>query len=530
MDDLAYIPTTTAHPMHDTLTVRSAHSRETHSSVTPSSSGYGPQDMTRSYTVPPFSPYQAYDTSLPTPISVSGSPPLSERSYKMPPSYDQHEERGQALTPPAGPRAWPYGPMSGASPGSMTVPTTASEVLNGHAMDPTNSPGQQPAAPNPTPHFNWGHYTVSSHDASDDMPPGHAMFAPNMPSSVLVRPPHYGMPGTHVSLPPGVPHGSMPPDGTGPQQLMSHTMPPPYGNDLSNIDFSYGQAYPSKKNGEGKPSRSARPAKKTRSTRPGSSRDNNGDDYNDEGASALADNALHGDLQGAAPAPPPRSLELKPDAPEDGRFLVEMRCRMRAEKGKGIWDHIQHAYLREFGREKTRENLQMLSIRTVQKYGIWPADEIQALKLAVEEVDRTRYTKIREIMKEKGGRQVWDWNEGCIAKQLVMLGIDEVDNSCPRKVRRKRKYAARETSGGDTWTAAPNNAFNAEPRVLTQEEDEMILQGFSNPQMMGVAGNSPPASSPGPDRSTRVAKQACEQMMVRQGEQAYTNGHGQYVS
>jgi len=144
-------------------------------------------------------------------------------------------------------------------------------------------------------------------------------------------------------------------------------------------------------------------------------------------------------------------------------------------------------------------------------------------------------------MKDKGGRRVWSWNEGCIAKQLAMLGVDEIVKT--GKVRRKRKYAARETTGGEAWTAVPNNPFNTEPRILTHEEDEILLQAFckldsaSPPpeQLAGVAANSPPASNPGANRSscqsqsTRVAKQACEQMMARQDEQTY-NGHDQYVS
>jgi hypothetical protein len=146
-------------------------------------------------------------------------------------------------------------------------------------------------------------------------------------------------------------------------------------------------------------------------------------------------------------------------------------------------------------------------------------------------------------MRELGGRNIWDWNEGCIAKMLVMVDIDEIDNSCPKKVRRKRKHAARETAGGEAWTAVANNPFNTKPRALTHEEDEILLQAFckSDPdspppeQLAGVAANSPPAPNPGVDRSSRqsqsarVAKQACEQMMVKQSEQTY-NGHAQYVS
>ncbi|KAJ8105560.1 hypothetical protein ONZ43_g7381 [Nemania bipapillata] len=136
---------------------------------------------------------------------------------------------------------------------------------------------------------------------------------------------------------------------------------------------------------------------------------------------------------------PVQHLTLDAKAPEDSRYLVEMRCRMSDDKGKGMWEHIQQAYKERYGR-KTKENLQMQLIRSVQSYAVWPEAEDQALKAAVEEYERRRYQEIRKIMKEKGGRRVWDWNDGSIAKRLVQMGVDEIDDRDPvKRTRRKRK-------------------------------------------------------------------------------------------
>ncbi|KAI1816888.1 hypothetical protein GGS20DRAFT_148249 [Poronia punctata] len=535
MDDSTYIPTETAH-MHDTLSVGSPHSQDTHSSATQSTSVYGSQDLTGSYTasVTPFSPYPSYDTSLPTPISVTGSPSLSERSHKMPPTYNQHEGP-QALTPPEGARQWPYPGMTGAPTASMTVPSTSAEMLNMQSLHSSQSPEQHPTAPDPTPHFHWGQYTVSDQSANDDMSQSHSMFNSNVTPSLLVRsPPQYGL--SHVPLAPAVPHGSMPSHVTGAQPLMPQDLHPQYQN-LSNISLEYGQAYPSRS--RAKSGRTERPPKRGRKPATNMS-GSSGDGYGSASAEAVSAHA-HMGKQASISVGSPRMLALDPKAPEDCRFLVEMRSRMSVGKGKDMWNQIQQAYHERFGGElKTKENLQMLLIRTVQKYAIWPDDEIRALKAAVEKYERNRYSEIRRIMKEEGGRRVWDWNQGCIAKQLVMLGIDEIDHSFPKKVRRRRKHAVRESTGGEAWTACDNLQYNTQLRELTGQEEESIIESFYNPdtgsprQVESMTEHLPASSSGGgrvPRRSqdVLVARQARDEMMSRQDEKLYGD-QGRYGS
>lgn len=142
-------------------------------------------------------------------------------------------------------------------------------------------------------------------------------------------------------------------------------------------------------------------------------------------------------------------------------------------------------------------------------------------------------------MKEKGGRRVWDWNEGSIAKRLVQMGVDEIDDRDPiKKTRRKRKSTVRQKSGGEPWVGCVNIQYNNEPRQLTVEENELLLETFCKQEIDSpqpeitehpVTPNTDDGRDSSENQSARVAKQACDQMLARQGEHLY-NGHNQYMS
>jgi hypothetical protein len=146
-------------------------------------------------------------------------------------------------------------------------------------------------------------------------------------------------------------------------------------------------------------------------------------------------------------------------------------------------------------------------------------------------------------MKEKGGRRVWDWNDGSIAKRLVEMGVDELDRRDPvKRVRRKRKSTAHAKSGGEAWTACVNTQYDNPPRELTAEENDLLLEAFckTGPESvehdhMDDVTKTPPTSrvstvrASAEKQSARVAKLACDQMLARQGEQVY-NGHDRYMS
>lgn len=143
-------------------------------------------------------------------------------------------------------------------------------------------------------------------------------------------------------------------------------------------------------------------------------------------------------------------------------------------------------------------------------------------------------------MKEKGGRRVWDWNDGSIAKRLVQMGVDEIDHRDPvKRTRRKRKSTVRQKSGGEPWVGCVNIQYNAEPRQLSAEEDELLLEAFckTEPESPGREEIPEHQATPcagddrdsGESQSARVAKQACNQMLSRRGEPLY-HGQNHYMS
>ncbi|KAI1368364.1 hypothetical protein F5Y08DRAFT_296498 [Xylaria arbuscula] len=526
MDDSAYMSPKTTH-IHDGLSVGSPVYEGKHSPSPPPTSTFGSQDINRSYSsAPPYSPYSvpAYDSSLPTPVSVAGSPSMTERSVKMLSTYNEQGGTAQQLTPPTASRPWPYPPnMTSTSSAPMTVPTTTAEMLDINSLESSHSPEHHPAVVESGGHFHWGPYGVSSHDPTEELSPqisSQSLYSNGVPPAVLMRSPSYGVPPTtHVPLAPAL---SMPPH---PMDIHHQ-----YSN-LSHIALEFGAAYPSRKS-KARTSRSNRSAKRSRNNIDPRLSKSNGFGYNGENGNTMA-------ASDAPEFPLPQHLTLDPKAPEDSRFLVELRCQLSDDKGKGMWEQIQQAYKEQFG-HKTKENLQMQLIRTVQSYAEWPESEDQALKDAAEEYERRRYPEIRKIMKEKGGRRVWDWNDGSIAKRLVQMGVDEIDHRDPvKRTRRKRKSTVRQKSGGEPWVGCVNLQYNPEPRQLTIEENELLLEAFcktepESPRQEDILDlQTTPcidgAKESSESQSARVAKQACNQMLSGRSERLY-NRQNRFIS
>ncbi|KAI0198318.1 hypothetical protein F4808DRAFT_436588 [Astrocystis sublimbata] len=454
---------------------------------------------------------------MPTPVSVADSPSMAERSDKMLSTYDHQGEASQQLTPPTTARPWPYTPsMTSVSSASMTVPTSAAdaEMIDIQALEASHSPEQQVVES--SQHFHWGTYGVSSHDPAEEMNPplpSQALYSAVSPS-LLIRSPNYGMPHhPHVPMPSALSQVPMPLHPADARPLLAHTYE--HCQDFDKIEVRFGPTYPRKS--RSRANRNGRQAKRSRPV------PQNGDlGYHDPNVDPM--------LQSIAPGHPahvgPRHLTLDDKAPEDSKFLVDLRCQLSDDKGKGMWESIQQAYKERFGR-KTKENLQMQLIRTIQSYAIWSQPEDQALREANEEYERRRYQEIRKIMKEKGGRQLWDWNEGNIAKRLVEMDIDEIDEKDPvKRTRRKRKSTVRRKSGGEPWVGCVNIQYNSQPRELSTHEDQMLLEAFcktepDSPHPEALTSSTGGNRDPSDKQSARVAKQACDQMLSRQGENLY---------
>ncbi|OTA82921.1 hypothetical protein M434DRAFT_188481 [Hypoxylon sp. CO27-5] len=520
MDDSTY-----AHPRSDqmrhSLSRDSSMPEDRRSVPSPSSSAYAHDIPTTYASVPTFSNYPVpYDSSLPTPVSVAGSPSMNERTSKIMHPYSQHRASSQQPTPPSTSRPWSNYQMN-----------ATTDLLDMPGLETSQSPGDHGQMVS-EPQFQWGHYTVSSTEPPEEMQPH--MTHPSMFSVAptdLVRPP-ISMHNTNMSLsaPSQVPilHHTPDPRDLAPSVTPIDNMHHHYPNIMQPqliMEYApYRRKISKTRNG-----RSGRPPKRSR----GGSRalSKNSTDYMDPQLTAS-------DSSSTA-KPPGRSITLRPDAPEKDRYILELRCQMDNDKGKGIWEEITKKYEERYGKRR-QESLQMNLTRAVLKYAEWPPEEDEALRRAVEELDRRRYSDLAKLMKEKyGGCQAWDWKEGHILKRLMDLGIEEFDpEDVTKKPRRKSKKAMNKRLTGKQPWVAPNVGlpYEEEGRSISSEQENYILENYCKPDpdfedpdaMNGIVEHPnpiPPRASterdPGESRSERVAKQACEQLLSKGGNHVY---------
>ncbi|KAI2472525.1 hypothetical protein F4781DRAFT_444915 [Annulohypoxylon bovei var. microspora] len=524
MDESVYCHHPRSDQMRHSLSRDSSMPEDRRSIPSPSSSGYT-HDIPTSYaSVSSFSSYPVpYDSSLPTPVSVAGSPSMNERTSKIMHSYNQHRAGSQQPTPPNTSRPWSNYQMN-----------TAADLLEMPGLETSHSPDHSHLVSEPQ--FQWGHYTVSSNEAPEEMP--QHMTHPSMFSvapTELVRP--LSMHPATMSLPAPshqVPllHSPDPRDlapSVTPIDNMHHQYPSIMHQQPHVImDFApYNRRKPSKaKNG-----RSGRPPKRLRGGSRALSK-NGGSDYMDPQLASSGDGGPNSKVPG-------RHITLRSDAPEKDQYILKLRCEMDNDKGKGIWEEITKKYEARFGKRR-QESLQMNLTRAVLKYAEWPEEEDDALRRAVDELDRRRYSDIAKLMKEKyGGCQAWEWKDGHILKRLMELGIEEFDpEDVTKKPRRKtRKAMNRRSTSKQSWVA-PNIplSYGEDGRLISSEQENYILENYCKPDpdspdpnaMHGVMEHPNPLPSrgsidrdPGESRSERVAKQACEQLLSKSGNHVY---------
>ncbi|KAI8626733.1 hypothetical protein F5Y19DRAFT_466230 [Xylariaceae sp. FL1651] len=546
MEDSAYMSPKTTH-LHGSLSERSPLPEGRHSSATPPTSTYGTHDMAQSYSsAPPFSSYAVspYTSSLSTPVSVAGSPLMSERPNKMISTYNQHGEYTQQLTPPSTSAPWTYtSNMTSASSSSMAMPSTTAEMLDVHSLESSHSPELDSTVADPTPHFSWngkswgGPYSVSHPEMTEEIPPlpPHPLY-PNIAPSDLMRS-SYGPHSAHVQLAPGLQHSSMPSQHLDAPTLMANDPQNPYRN-FSNVALEIGAIYSSRRpsKARAKTSRAKRGRNSNQNPTKHSSFGYSG------GRAGSVTRSTSPNTHGPTTRASSRHLTLADNAPEDAKYLVELRCQMSEDKGKGMWEAISEKYKARYP-SKSKENLQMTLIRAIQLYAL------EILKEAVEEYERRRYPEIRRIMKEKGGCRIWDWRDGSIARALVSLGIDELDPET-KKTKRKMKRTVTSATSGEPWKSSTIVPWLDQPRELTAEEEEALLDEFrpssaelrslESDHMEDVIEYSPhsmrrASRDSGRAESANVAKQACKQMLDGQDEHPYVSapspsGHSQYMS
>ncbi|RYP77246.1 hypothetical protein DL771_001295 [Monosporascus sp. 5C6A] len=556
MGDHSYMKSRTMQS-HDGLVTETSLPEVGHSQTTPSTSAYGSGDIQAYTSMPPFHNYsvQAYDSSsLPTPVSSAPSPSLSEGTSKSMQPYSQQKGRAsQQPTPPGTSQLdWSNQHMhmqSSQSGSPMALQHTASDMLEMHALEASRSPeDHQPMATETN--WDWGHYGVSCTEAQTDMSPQlshHSLFPvsvpPNVAPSTLVRPSMTLNP-SNIPLAPApsqVPLLQQPPD---PRNL-AHPMA-----SMGNMHHHFSQLSNQPpvlmefRQIRRKAPKRARPSSR-RTRGPGRASNNSGywDSENAQQEFGADSQSQHFRAQRA----PTEQIKLSNEASEPDRYLFELRNRFLNSKGNGMWENLQAEYTQKYG-PKQRAALQMQLSRAIMKYGQWPASEDEALRKAVEEVNRRRYHDIVKAMKEHGGCRAWDFNDGHVAKRILELGLEEYDPEEPGKRvhRRVRKQAARGASAGGPWGSTATTASSQELgyeeglRTLTDEQEEHLIQQYYKPEtktpgpdMMTDVASTPSSSHDGANRATkrepgqvdseRVAKRACEQLFAKNGSAIYGN-------
>ena len=69
-------------------------------------------------------------------------------------------------------------------------------------------------------------------------------------------------------------------------------------------------------------------------------------------------------------------LTLRDDAPEDDKYLFQLRKEFISEKGKGMWEEMKAKYSEKHQGSWEKAALQMKVSRAVAKFGVWPKREV----------------------------------------------------------------------------------------------------------------------------------------------------------
>ncbi len=316
----------------------------------------------------------AADPSLLTPASSAGSPPLQHRqsSVKPGPNFSQ------APTPPDSSKMYGYnafdvGPGSqSASP--MTIHPSVTEAgafdmasYMAHSPPVSHHPSSPKSEVPPQIDPYLGHFTVSG---GNDGEVTHHSLQEYHPYGVTVAPS-----GTYISqhVPVGTPHMQHRMPSTGTPPLLSQPHPPQYrhptpqagvvedlrdpgmflGPFTPHGTLSSGRRQPPRK----KPSSSRKPSR-TPKTAAHRSADANAQFAQDDDGDELV---------------------LGEDAPEEDKYLFQLRKEFISEKGKGMWEEMKTKFTERHQGNWEKAALQMKVSRAVARHGVWPEREVSGI-------------------------------------------------------------------------------------------------------------------------------------------------------
>ncbi|KAK0657146.1 hypothetical protein B0T16DRAFT_53028 [Cercophora newfieldiana] len=541
---------------------------------------------TGAYTTPELDPYSAVsgvssfnypaaaDPTLLTPVSSAGSPPLQPRQATKPMgNYHQSQSAApgtQMPTPPNTSKMY-YTPYDINTSSQDSSPMTVHPVSEAPAFDMApymahSPPGSHhhPSSPKgdvPPPIDPYlGHFTVSG---GNEPEVSHHSFSGYPYHNVELDPRLYvgqqqSQQPTHlpVSAPPHLHHHLNP---TGPPSTLARPHHSPYrpepgpriedlrGNPALAIGH-YGshRAGPRSSGGIRKKVAPARKPSRTPKEAPQ--------------VGSLDGHTGFGDDEDRD------ELVLRDDAPEDDKYLFQLRKEFISEKGKGMWEEMKAKYSEKHQGNWEKAALQMKVSRAVAKFGVWPKREIERLREAHQYYEEKRYQLILARMKENGGCRVWDWKPQHIEAMLVKLGVEEPTLDDKSGTRRRKNKAARRRASqsghhhvanvmGD-WSgglglhhfqghthhvvAGRQTPFemideaNMAPTFTSEQENDYLDQIFSksikaenslSPEVAEMAyddGSRRQSQDLNNHQSECVARQACEQLMQQQTRDVYS--------
>jgi hypothetical protein len=84
-----------------------------------------------------------------------------------------------------------------------------------------------------------------------------------------------------------------------------------------------------------------------------------------------------GQTNGNLPEDDGEELTLAENAPEDDKYLFQLRKEFLSEKGKGMWEEMKAKYSEKHQGNWEKAALQMKVSRAVAKFGVWPEKEVK---------------------------------------------------------------------------------------------------------------------------------------------------------
>ncbi|KAH9433973.1 hypothetical protein MCOR02_006005 [Pyricularia oryzae] len=139
------------------------------------------------------------------------------------------------------------------------------------------------------------------------------------------------------------------------------------------------------------------------------------------------------------------TLQLRDEAKEEEKVLMELRRELSDDKGKGMWEEITRRYISIYDHIE-RSALQMKLTRAINAHCIWPQEELDLLVEAYRVDNEQRYNRIIQWMAENGGCKVWPWRPKHIEAQLVKLGLEEPELHNQERSRRRATNARKKNT------------------------------------------------------------------------------------